>query len=168
MGLTISAKSGSIDNAFNVRNGKGEYEVATFTAADLIEEVEDGEKPVTLVGYSDPFEITSEKYGTSTMLRLLFKVGDGHEQAGGLFSTMFGLKLGPKARLREVVQAALGRDLKPGEEVEFDSLLGAKLIVSTNAELSGKGTVVVKYVSSRPAKKAAPKKDIWKDDNADY
>ena len=165
MGLTIAATSGTIDNAFNVRNSKtGDIEPQTFTASDFLDEVEDGEKPVTFLGYSDPFDLTSEQYGTSTMVRLLFQVGDGHDQAGGLFSTMFGMKLGPKARLREVVVAMLGRDLKPGEEVDFDTLVGARLIVSTKSELNGKGTVITKYVSSRPAKKSAPKKDIWQDE----
>lgn len=165
MGLTISATSGTIDNAFNVRNPKtGEMEAQTFSASQFLEEVEDGEKPVAFLGYSEPFDLTSEQYGTSTMVRLLFQVGDGHDQAGGLFSTMFGMKLGPKARLREVVVAMLGRDLKPGEEVDLDDLIGSRLIVSTKSELNGKGTVITKYVSSRPAKKGAPKKDIWADE----
>lgn len=168
MGLTVAASSGTIDNAFNVRNPKtGEIEPKTFTSAAFSEEVEDGEKPVVFLGYSDPFELTSEQYGTSTMVRCLWEILDG-DQKGEMFSTMFGLKLGPKARLREVVTAMIGRDLKPGEEVDFDELVGSRLIISTKSELNGKGMLITKFVSARPAKKSSPKKDIWQDPESGY
>ncbi len=162
MGLTISATAGNTENIFHVLDGDRVVE-KPFSQAVMLEDVEDGEKPVTLVGYSDPFELTSEAFGTSTMVRLLWEIGSGHEQAGGLFSTMFGLKVGPKARLREVIVAAIGRDLKTGEDVDFDDLIGKRIILSTKGEVNSKGYLVVKYVSSRPAKKPASKKDLWND-----
>lgn len=160
MGLTVSVNPAAGENTFNVRTKNG-IEPRLFKREDLVEEIEDGEKLVTLLGYSDPFELTSEQYGTSTMIRLAFQVLEG-EQADGVFSTMFGLKVGPKARLREVLVAALGRDLKGGEEIDFDALLGTRLVINTRGEVNSRGMMVTKFVSARGAKKPS-KKDIWGD-----
>lgn len=156
MGLTISATGGAGANVFNVKTKNG-IEAVTYTRDQMLDEVEDGEKPVTIAGYSDPFELTSDKWGTSIMIRLMFEIGDGHDQAGGQFSTMFGFKAGPKAKLREVIEAALGRDLKAGEELDLDGLIGARLVLNTHGEVNSLGNTITKYVSCRPAKPKAAK-----------
>lgn len=163
MGVTISATGGAGTNVFNVKGKGGAVEAVTFERSQMIDEVEDGEKPVVIEGYSDPFDITSEQWGTSTMLRLLFRIGGGHEQEGGLFSVMFGFKAGPKAKLREVLVAAMGRDLKAGEDIDLDNLIGSRLILSTKGEVNGQGLVVTKFVSARPAK-AKAKANVWGDE----
>jgi len=164
MGVTISATGGAGTNVFNVKTKNG-IEAVTFERSQMIDEVEDGEKPVTIEGYSDPFDLTSEQWGTSTMIRILFRVGPGHEQEGGLFSVMYGFKAGPKARLREVLVAALGRDLRAGEDIDLDGIIGSRLIVSTKGEVNSQGLVVTKFVSARAAKaKAAKAASVWGDE----
>ena len=164
MGITISATGGAGTNTFNVK-GKDGVEGVTFERAQMIDEVEDGEKPVVIEGYSDTFELTSEQWGTSTMIRLLFRIGPGHEQEGGLFSVMFGFKAGPKARLREVLVAAMQRDLRAGEDIDLDGIIGDRLIVATRGELNTQGMVITKFVSARPVKAKGPKaSNIWGDE----
>jgi len=163
MGITISATGGAGTNVFNVKTKAG-IEAVTFERSQMIDEVEDGEKPVTIEGYSDPFDLTSEQWGTSTMIRILFRVGPGHDQEGGLFSVMYGFKAGPKARLREVLVAALGRDLRAGEDIDLDAIIGARLIVSTKGEVNSQGLVVTKFVSARAAKAKAKAANVWGDE----
>ena len=164
MGITISATGGAGTNTFNVK-GKDGVEGVTFERAQMIDEVEDGEKPVVIEGYSDTFELTSEQWGTSTMIRLLFRIGPGHEQEGGLFSVMFGFKAGPKARLREVLVAAMQRDLRAGEDIDLDGIIGARLIVATRGELNTQGMVITKFATARPVKaKSAKATNIWGDE----
>ena len=164
MGVTISATGGAGTNTFNVK-GKDGVEGVTFERAQMVDEVEDGEKPVVIEGYSDTFELTSEQWGTSTMIRILFRIGPGHEQEGGLFSVMFGFKAGPKARLREVLVAAMQRDLRAGEDIDLDGIIGARLIVATRGELNTQGMVITKFVSARPVKaKGTKASNIWGDE----
>lgn len=163
MGTIISATGGAGTNVFNVKTKAG-IEAVTFERSQMIDEVEDGEKPVTIEGYSDPFDLTSEQWGTSTMIRILFRVGPGHDQEGGLFSVMYGFKAGPKARLREVLVAALGRDLRAGEDIDLDAIIGARLIVSTKGEVNSQGLVVTKFVSARAAKAKAKAANVWGDE----
>jgi hypothetical protein len=165
MGITISATGGAGTNTFNVKGKGGGVEAVTFERAQMIDEVEDGEKPVVIEGYSDPFDLTSEQWGTSTMIRLLFRIGPGHEQEGGIFSVMFGFKAGPKARLREVLVAAMQRDLRAGEDIDLDGIIGARLIVATRGEVNTQGLMITKFVAARPVKaKASKSANIWGDE----
>lgn len=171
MGFTLNANVGTTTTEFFCRNKAGDIVATEIGRDDVVDVVEDGEKTVVIMGYSEPFELTSEQYGTSAMMRILFTIADG-EQKGERFTCMYGAKLGTKAKLRGVVTAAIGRDLLPGENVDFDDLIGARLIVNTSSEMNGKGYVVVKHVSARPAKAKAStattaKKgdaDLWSDD----
>jgi hypothetical protein len=171
MGLQIHAGSGTGTTIFHVKGKDGAIAQVELARADF-EEVEDGEKLVRLAGYSDPFELTHPEYGSKQMFRLLFQVLEGEEK-GARFSCMFGYSLGSKAKLTEVVNAALGRAVKPGEAIEFDELLGTRVHLMTRSEMSGKGYVTVKYVAARPAKQPAAvaaepapapaKADLWDD-----
>ena len=78
---------------------------------------------------------------------------------------MFGFKAGPKARLREVLVAAMQRDLRAGEDIDLDGIIGARLIVATRGELNTQGMVITKFVSARPVKAKGPKaSNIWGDE----
>jgi hypothetical protein len=170
MALTISASSGAGSAQYYVKDKAGQVSLVEYDRDDINDTIEDGEKIVALTGYSDPFELTSEQYGTRTMVRLLYTVVDG-DQRGERFSCLYGMSLGAKAKLREVVTAILARDLKPAEGVDFDEILNARLIVGTKSEVNAKGYGVVRHVMSRPAKKPAAKAaaapapdDLWGDD----
>lgn len=167
MALTISATSGGGNATYYVKDKSGEVQLVEYSRDDINDGIDDGEKAVALTGYSDPFELTSEAYGTRTMVRLLFTVVDG-ELRGERFSCMYGMSLGAKAKLREIVAAILARDLKPNEGVEFDDILNQRLIMGTKSEVNPKGYSVVRHVSARPAKKAAakaaPADDLWSED----
>lgn len=174
MALMISASSGAGNAQYYVRTKDGGVALREFSREDINDGIEDGEKPVMLAGYSEPFDLTSEQYGTRTMVRLLFTVTDG-EQKGESFTCMYGLTLGAKAKLRGVVQAMIGRELKPAEGVDFDQLLGARLIVNTMSEVNAKGYPVVRFISARqmkqkpaaaakPAPAADADADLWADD----
>lgn len=167
MALTISATSGGGNATYYVKDKAGQVQLVEYSRDDINDGIDDGEKPVALTGYSDPFELTSEAYGTRTMVRLLFTVVDG-ELRGERFSCMYGMSLGAKAKLREIVAAILGRDLKPNEGVEFDDILNQRLIIGTKSEVNAKGYSVVRHVSARPVKKApakaAPADDLWSED----
>lgn len=154
MALTISASNGSTTATYYMRQKDGSVALVELQRDDINDAIDDGEKQVALVGYSDPFELTSEQYGTRNMIRLLFRVTDG-EQKGEMFSCLYGVSLGQKAKLREVVTAILNRDLRPGEGVEFDELLMQRAIIGTKAEMNGKGYSVVRHVSARPVKRSA-------------
>lgn len=173
MALLVSASSGAGNAQYYVKAKDGSIALREFSREDINDGIDDGEKPVVLAGYSEPFDLTSEQYGTRTMVRLLFTVADG-EQKGESFTCMYGLTLGAKAKLRQVVQAMIGRELRPAEGVDFDELLGARLIVNTMSEVNAKGYPVVRFVSARQMKqkaaaapaKAAPAADaeLWADD----
>lgn len=167
MALTISATSGGGNATYYVKDKSGAVQLVEYSRDDINDGIDDGEKAVALTGYSDPFELTSEAYGTRTMVRLLFTVVDG-ELRGERFSCMYGMSLGAKAKLREIVAAILARDLKPNEGVEFDDILNQRLIMGTKSEVNAKGYSVVRHVSARPVKKAsakaAPADDLWSED----
>lgn len=171
MGIQLTASTGSAATSFYMRAKDGTISLQELDRANLAE-VEDGEKLCAIVGYSDTFALTSEQYGEKQMIRLLFRVLDGQDK-GSVFTCMYGATLGVKAKLNEVVSAAIGRAIKPGESIDFDELLGTKLHLLTRGEMNARGYVVIRHGSARvykePAKAsakpaAAASADIWGED----
>jgi hypothetical protein len=172
MGLSIQASTstGSTEYTTITKSGIAQMEIDRQDLA----EIEDGEHLVQLIGYSQPFQLTHPEYGTSTKLRLLFRVSAG-DQAGALFSCMYGFSLGIKAKLTEVVEAILDRKITAGEEVDFDAILGSSFYAFTRSEINPKGYTNLKIIGVRPAKAKAPAKaqakakpegkdDLWAED----
>ncbi len=107
-----------------------------------------GEVLCEITGYSDEFTYTSQQWGEKQGIKLLFDVVAGEDQ-GARFDLFFGYSLGQRSHLRHVIEAARKTPIQPGEELNFDDLLGLKVYVVVTSKENAKGYMTTYYMACR-------------------
>jgi hypothetical protein len=107
-----------------------------------------GEVLCEITGYSDEFTYTSQQWGEKQGIKLLFDVVAGEDQ-GARFDLFFGYSLGQRSHLRHVIEAARKTPIGPGEEVNFDDLLGLRVYVVVSSKENAKGYMTTYYMACR-------------------
>lgn len=98
-----------------------------------------------LTGISDTFDMTSERYGTSTKVRVEFqimKVQDPENKylEGKRFTELYGWSVGPKSNLGKLFSKLRGTPIQPGEQVDPDDFIDTEFVTATTLQISGDGT----------------------------
>lgn len=133
-------------------NQVGAFEVDGSTLTNELQ----GEHLMEIVGYTDEFTYTSQQYGEKLGIKLLLDVVSGEDQ-GARLAIMVGYALGERAHLRHIIEAARKAPIEPGEEVNFDDLLGLRLFVMVKSEQSAKGYMNTYYKACREYVERKPK-----------
>lgn len=97
-----------------------------------------------ITGISDTFEMTSERYGTSTKVRveiLIEKVQDPESKylEGKRFAPLFGWSVGPKSHLGKLFGKLRGTPIQPGEQIDPDDYIDTSFVTATTLDVSGDG-----------------------------
>lgn len=120
----------------------------------------------TLKDVGEPRTTVSPKFGEQTQVRLIWHIegvldgeDDNEEYIGEEIWDYCGWTMGKKAKLRQRIQAALGRDLEEGEELNTDDILGKRVklnIEHYSKEDGTKGQKVASAMAYRTKKKRRP------------
>lgn len=153
MGLTLTASSGKLENKSYYIKTKNGVVLQEVERTSLLKQIA-GMHKVGIVGYTEPFEITTE-YGQRTKINLLFQVIEG-PMKGQRFDLMFGYSVHEKAKLTEIIKAVRGHGVEQGEEFDLDTMLGGKLQLIVVTEQNAKGYDTIYYKGALSAGDAAP------------
>ena len=96
----------------------------------------------------EPFSANAKEYGEGVLLN--FEIVEG-EHEGEIATRICSQKFSLKSNLYKFAKALAGRDLKPGEDFEFDDYIGAVGLLITEETESG-GTRVASFMRTAVAK----------------
>jgi hypothetical protein len=103
------------------RDGSGAlYEAETERDSYLVPPA--GEYTLRIVGFAKPFEMTSEKYGTSTKTRIEFEIAS-EKGRGKRFTGLYTWTVGEKANLGKLIRRARGIEIPKGSIDVADLIL---------------------------------------------
>ena len=120
----------------------------------------DGEYTLEITGIAEPFEMTSELYGTQAKTRVEYTIRGGKGD-GRMFTDLYTWSLGAKSNLGKIATAALGGVAPNVGQFELENLLGkqVKAYVTQSERLDDNGKPLFAKVTIDTVKPVAAADD---------